>query len=387
MDAVALEDEIIRLLALGYEGAYWDFKSDYTDVKEDKLIDVICMANNICDRDAYLIHGAEDNGEIVGIENTKYHRATTADYIKFLRDKPFAGDFLPDVEVKTLQIEGHELDVVVIHRSNKTPFYLTEDYCPSHNIKKTIRAGAIYTRTEDVNTPREKTANIEITEYLWKKRFGYDLKPFDRYSLLLDDYKGWSEANWDSIRYRYCMMHPEFKICAGESKEGYETLRFFYDNPTMCYTELHLDYYGTTLYETELWYMDCGSCILPKPQHKAIGITDYRYFYFIKSDMDGKLLNLFSEGRNVCHDRSGLDVPVFVFEDMDELISYESYFKSVDKSKIIKEVSGNAIIQHKIHMEEKELNGTPVSGVLELAVCHEVYTCWKKRKNIERQPS
>ena len=126
MDAVALEDEIIRLLALGYEGAYWDFKSDYTDVKEDKLIDVICMANNICDRDAYLIHGAEDNGEIVGIENTKYHRATTADYIKFLRDKPFAGDFLPDVEVKTLQIEGHELDVVVIHRSNKTPFYLTE---------------------------------------------------------------------------------------------------------------------------------------------------------------------------------------------------------------------------------------------------------------------
>lgn len=49
MDAVSLEDEIIRLLALGYEGEYWDFKSDYTDLKEDKLIDVICMANNICD--------------------------------------------------------------------------------------------------------------------------------------------------------------------------------------------------------------------------------------------------------------------------------------------------------------------------------------------------
>ena len=34
MDAVALEDEIIRLLALGYEGAFWDFNSDYTDVIE-----------------------------------------------------------------------------------------------------------------------------------------------------------------------------------------------------------------------------------------------------------------------------------------------------------------------------------------------------------------
>ena len=65
MDAVSLEDEIIRLLALGYEGEYWDFKSDYTDVKEDKLIDVICMANNLCDRDAFLIHGADNIIELV----------------------------------------------------------------------------------------------------------------------------------------------------------------------------------------------------------------------------------------------------------------------------------------------------------------------------------
>ena len=48
-------------------------------------------------------------------------------------------------------------------------------------MKKAIRAGAIYARTEDINTPREKTANVVLTEYLWKKRFGYDLQPYDRY--------------------------------------------------------------------------------------------------------------------------------------------------------------------------------------------------------------
>ena len=259
----ALMREIEELLSLGYEGGYWDFKSDYSDVKEDKLIDIICMANNLCDRDAYIIYGAEDNGTVCGIENTTVHRANTADLIKFLRERDFAGDNIPDVEVETIYLHEHELDVWVIHNSRKTPYYLAQEYNPSHDIKKSIRAGAIYTRTADINTPRKETANDALTEYLWKKRFGYDLKPHERYEVLLTDYKGWSETNWDTVRYQYYIEHPEYKISVSESKAGYETLRFFYDDPTMFYADMHLDYYGTTLYETEMWYMDCGRCIYP----------------------------------------------------------------------------------------------------------------------------
>ena len=62
------------LLQRGYEGTYWDYKEDYTDCKEDKLIDIICMANNIDGRDAYLIYGANDDGIVTGIENTTYTR-------------------------------------------------------------------------------------------------------------------------------------------------------------------------------------------------------------------------------------------------------------------------------------------------------------------------
>ena len=98
-----------------------------------------------------------------------------------------------------------------------------------------------------MNTPRKETANDAVTEYLWKKRFGYDIKPHERYSILLDDYMGWSDTNWDTVKYQYYKEYPEYKISVGESDRGYETLRFFYDDPTMYYAEMHMDYYGTTL--------------------------------------------------------------------------------------------------------------------------------------------
>lgn len=62
-----LKETILDLLRLGYEGTYWDYKEDYTDCKEDKLIDIICMANNIDGHEAYLIYGADDSGNIKGI--------------------------------------------------------------------------------------------------------------------------------------------------------------------------------------------------------------------------------------------------------------------------------------------------------------------------------
>ena len=36
---------------------YWDFKKEYTPFTDDKLTDIICMANNLCNRDAYIIKG------------------------------------------------------------------------------------------------------------------------------------------------------------------------------------------------------------------------------------------------------------------------------------------------------------------------------------------
>lgn len=177
MSDESLKEIILGLLKLGYEGTYWDFKEDYTDCREDKLIDIICMANNIDGHQAYLIYGVDDNGNIKGIENITYSRYTTKSVTEFLRSKPFAGGFVPKVAVQTIKIDNHELDIVIIKRSNNTPYYLTEEYSQSHDVKKKLYAGAIYTRVNDINTPRKQTASFEHTEFLWRKRFGIDLSP------------------------------------------------------------------------------------------------------------------------------------------------------------------------------------------------------------------
>ena len=258
--------EIISALLLkGYEGGYWDYKSDYPATSEDKLHDIICMANNLEDRDAYLIYGANDDGTVCGIENSS-KRCVTADVIKFLRDKNFAGGFIPQVEMHTLKIDGHEIDVLVILRGNHTPYYLQNVFGKDPQHSKRIRAGAIYTRTADMNTPRDKTASIEHTEYLWRKHFGYDLRPAQRFELLLEDYMGWSETNWDNCRQSYHKDYPEYRIVVGESKDGIETISYFYDDESMPWAKLSLEYFSTVLYETELWYMDLGRCIIPKPK-------------------------------------------------------------------------------------------------------------------------
>lgn len=97
-------------------------------------------------------------------------------------------------------IQEHELDVLVVYGGIHTPYYLREEWGKTQKLIDRVRAGAIYTRTADMNTPRNMTASIEHTEYLWRKHFGYDLQPAKRFELLLEDIKGWSDADWDVNR-------------------------------------------------------------------------------------------------------------------------------------------------------------------------------------------
>nr|WP_250318307.1 RNA-binding domain-containing protein [Streptococcus lutetiensis] len=57
-----LEDEISYLIELHQEGEYWDFKRQWYDSSKsaDLLHDIICMANNLANHDAYIIIGLDD---------------------------------------------------------------------------------------------------------------------------------------------------------------------------------------------------------------------------------------------------------------------------------------------------------------------------------------
>lgn len=344
--------------------------------KEDKLIDIICMANNIDGRDAYLIYGANDDGIVTGIENTTYTRYTTKSVTEFLRSKPFAGGYVPKVSVQIVEIENHELDVLIIHSTRNTPYFLANNFSQSHDRKKHLIAGAIYTRVNDINTPRNQTASYEHTEYLWRRRFGMDMTPSEKFLYFLENTQNWSETKWDIDKHSYCKKSPEYQLYALESNDGYETLAYFYDDERMLYAPLELRYLTTTLYETELWYMDMGRCLIPKPEKKYMIEQGLFYYYIELESLSGKLLPLFAYGKKQCNNRSGQQMPVLIFETEETRLSFEKWVKeNIElKNSYSEEMKKSAIFQHIKDKESKD--GSPVCGVLEVAISFKYYKTW-----------
>lgn len=107
------------------------------------------------------------------------------------------------------------------------------------------------------------------------------------------------------------------------------SMRYFYDDERMPYAKLSLEYFSTVLYETELWYMDLGRCIIPEPKWRFM-IGKGLYYYFLKDSTNGKLLGLFTEGKYRCNNRCGIEMPIMIFEHEEERKNFEEWFLSVE---------------------------------------------------------
>ena len=97
--------DIKKLISLKQEGNYWDFKREWysQDKKADLLHDIICMANNLVNRDAYIIIGVdEENDYSFSSVKSDPNRKNTQKLVDFLREKHFAGGVRPIVSVKNI---------------------------------------------------------------------------------------------------------------------------------------------------------------------------------------------------------------------------------------------------------------------------------------------
>ena len=65
MASAELTKTIIDLISQKHEGPYWDFKRQWYDEehKGNLLHDIICMANNLVNRDAYIIIGVDEEND------------------------------------------------------------------------------------------------------------------------------------------------------------------------------------------------------------------------------------------------------------------------------------------------------------------------------------
>lgn len=334
MDRNKLREEVINLISSRREGDYWDFKQKHHTNQSDLLHDIICMANNRADRDGYIIFGVtDDEFKIIGVNDDK-NRKSQQQIIDFLKDKKFVSGIRPTIELKTLSIDTHEIDVLIIKNTTDTPYYMVESY-------KGIMSNYIYTRIGDTNTPKDRSADINHIEYLWKKRFLLNKPPLKQIENKLKYKDEWKEED----RTYYNIYNPAFKICIIDEDDEYERNRpafYAYNmyNSSVMYRELQIKYYETKLYSRELVVLDSGRFITPTPECEFLNFgkyrsrDDYNFRYYTKDSLDYKILEFLLDNENdEAHYAYGhLCEVVLVF---DNLLEKDTFIKYVEINKVI----------------------------------------------------
>lgn len=275
-----MKKEILSLIDIKREGSYWDYKEKYHSNNAKFIHDIICLANNLVNRDAYLIFGVSDSGEVKGISDDE-NRKTQADIVDMLRNQKFAGGIPPFVKLETIPIKDNAIDVLIIYNSNNTPYYLEEQFTRD---KSKILPGVIYTRRQDSNTPINSMASVYEVELLWRKRFGLDILPFDK----LCNYIKYKD-NWrnNSIG-RYYKLFPEFTFVEEYDSDDRNRDVFYAHtqmNSSHYFKKYQFRYHQTILYESEMVVMDSGRYMTSIPKWEFLDnniITkdsiSYRYF-------------------------------------------------------------------------------------------------------------
>ncbi|WP_194563442.1 AlbA family DNA-binding domain-containing protein [Savagea serpentis] len=350
---VSLKEKINELISKKYEGAYWDYKQQYHENRADLLHDIICLANNTENRDAYLIFGITDDGRIVGVENDP-NRKNQENFISFLREKDFEGGYRPVVEYNSLELGNDCIDVLIIKQSNRTPYFLTKDYSDG---KKKVRAYHIYSRIMDTNTPKDKSADEKVVENLWKRRFGLLPLPIDRLKHSLSEKKKWTIN--DSIS--YYNPSPEFTI---EQIYDYEdrfdnTNREFYSyyqtNSSTSYGTLQCKYYMTVLFECQSVVLDSGRYVAPVPSWGFIPSAKNQkeklsYKYYVKGSLKYQLnIFLFDENsEDARYSRNNFMELVLLYNSEEERKLFESHIEK-KITDIVREL--NEIEKHNLVFE------------------------------------
>lgn len=282
-----LREEIFYLISLRQEGGYWDFKKQWYANKTDMLHDIICMANNLCNRTAYIIIGIdEEHGYSVVDVSADPNRKNTQKIVDFLKDKKFAGGVRPVVHVESLCYYSGKIDVIVIENSCNTPFYLVNQY-------EGVRANNIYTRIMDTNTPIDGSADINHVEQLWRKRFHLDDTPISKFRYYLRNPDDWKTIQGNDMGYFY-KYSPEYTITCekDETASGYEYYMFGQVNTTPSWWRITLRYYQIAIEQFLGIALDGGRSFVVAPCRAYdllhTGISPFGFY--IQNDLRFSLL-------------------------------------------------------------------------------------------------
>ena len=304
-------DEIVReFYYQETEGEYWDFKEkpyfyegqsekDKNKKKGDLLHDIICMANNLSNRDAYIIMGIQDKPvKITGVKQFS-NKWTQENYQDFLQNLTWAGDIIPTVEFRT--VNDGNLDVLIIKKSNKVPFYITKKYSK-------VRENQIYVRKGSKNTAIDSQAEIGDIEKLFEFRFGLTPFPKERVINYITDHDHWIEmkGNYET-RSWYYEKFPEYTMELVDDPQNDELKAPVYaliqSNARTTWQILRLKYHQTILLEFSSHYIDEYRGISVQPKYNFLKLFDRMdsikfpsmYYYYLYNSVEIELMCLLKE--------------------------------------------------------------------------------------------
>ncbi|HSA07310.1 MAG TPA: ATP-binding protein [Candidatus Gastranaerophilales bacterium] len=334
----------IKLLLNEPESEYLDFKREYYDNTLDFVHDLLCLSNSLCDKDRYIIFGVDNTGNILGIENdTK--RKNLEKIIDTIKSSNI--NKIPVLELETLNINNHEIDILIIKNSKFKPFFLIKDKTEKGKAKiiraKIIRAGVIYTRSGPTNTPINSTASeYEIAE-MWKERFGLNLSILERLNTYIDDFENWNyftdEINGLQLYYKY---FPEFTITS--KSKGRENYSFANHLPKkdVFLDELSFKYHSTTLTTCQFVSVDGARYYFPFPDSSVYYVKDIlsddiyidysklnEIRFFLEDSFHYKVYKIFTNLKLSGYDLNYFNKhalneyeKIFIFNDKNELIDF-----------------------------------------------------------------
>ena len=207
--------QIVRgLIGRRSEGVYWDFKLEHHSNTGDLIHDVLCLANADHDGPRFLVFGVEDGGASVQSIEDDGGRRTQADIAGLFRDNAakFFQSRFPTFHLRTIEIDGKQVDVLIIEDEPKKPYYLVDRI-------RNVPAHHIYTRVCDTNTPIADAAQPHEIERMWRQRFGLDAPALEKAKRCLAEPTAWTESEEDG---HVCCHHdvfPEFTLRAASAED------------------------------------------------------------------------------------------------------------------------------------------------------------------------
>ncbi len=278
----------------GKEGDFWDFKQEWHEKTEDLIKDIICFANTVHDKNCYLIFGVSDDLQITGMQKPRTKQANIIDTISNLF---FAGDVYPKIEVNTVEINGCELDVLTVYNIESTPIYLKKPYGK-------MRAGCIYLRIGDKNTPDNGNADVTDIENLWRKRFGLTKPPLEYIFDRMHNKMEWTELNGCY----YNSYRPEYTLQIVYKGNDYNVEPEFYayamKNSNISSESLNIMFQNTVLDSYPLVVLDGARLEIPTPEIESICYDAYQikpkysYGYYISNSNRYKVLLFLYDSQN-----------------------------------------------------------------------------------------